>query len=102
YKPSITSPLSATGKVGTGFNYAITARGNPSNFSYTVTGLPPGLSVSGATISGTPTASGAYQVSITVTNSLGSDQKNLTLAVNQDAKITRDLPDSLPSVFDKG
>ncbi|MBW8887870.1 MAG: chitobiase/beta-hexosaminidase C-terminal domain-containing protein [Fibrobacteres bacterium] len=102
YKPSITSALSATAKVGTGFTYAIAARGNPSNFTYTVTGLPTGLSVSGATISGTPTASGNFTVSITVTNSLGSDQKNLALTVNQDLKITQDLPDSLPSVFDKG
>lgn len=102
YKPSITSALSATAKAGSGFNYVITARGNPTNFTYTVTGLPAGLSLSGATIAGTPTASGNFTVSITVTNGLGSDQKNLALTVNQDVRITQDLPDSLPSVLDKG
>jgi hypothetical protein len=102
YMPSITSPLSATAKVGSAFNYAITARGNPTNFTYKVSGLPAGLTLSGATIGGTPTASGNFAVSITVTNGLGSDQKNLALTVNQDPRITQDLPDSLPSVLDKG
>lgn len=102
YKPSITNnPLTATGKVGTAFSYSITARGNPSNFTYAVSGLPQGLSLSGATIGGMPTNNGNYTVSMTVTNSLGSDQKNLALTINEDPRLTRDLPDTVPTVFEK-
>ena len=102
-KPAITSPVSATAKAGTAFTYTITASGNPSNFTYAATGLPTGLSIAGAVISGTPaaTALGPFTVGLTVTNSQGSDAKNLALTVNADPKILTDLPDS-QVVSDKG
>ncbi|HEY8995861.1 MAG TPA: immunoglobulin domain-containing protein, partial [Lacunisphaera sp.] len=72
------SPASAT--VGTAFSGAFALTGaNGTTGSYTISGLPPGLTVSGAvssggklvlnsstgTISGTPTTAGNYDVSIT-------------------------------------
>jgi hypothetical protein len=101
HKASITSSLNATGKTGTGFSYTITASGNPTVTTFGATGLPAGLGISGATISGTPTASGNFTVSLTASNSLGEDKKNLALTVNEDPRITRDLPDSLPTVYEK-
>lgn len=70
----------ATASVGTAFNAAFAVTGAPaSTQSYTVSGLPPGLSVPGATlaagtyrlndgtgtITGTPTTAGSYMVNIT-------------------------------------
>jgi hypothetical protein len=49
--PYITAST-ATGTVGVPFSYTISATNNPT--SYSATNLPPGLSISGAVISGTP------------------------------------------------
>jgi hypothetical protein len=68
--PMINPPLTAQGTVGVPFSYTITATNNPT--SYTVSGLPPGLSQGGGSsqnvISGTPTTAGTYNVTITVSN----------------------------------
>ncbi len=66
--PMITSALTATGTLNTAFSYHITASNSPT--SYSASPLPPGLtfnSTSGA-ISGTPTATGSTNVTISATN----------------------------------
>jgi hypothetical protein len=79
--PSITSSSSASGIVGTVFTgYTITATNSPTSYSVTGT-LPPGLTLSGNVISGTPTASGTYPVTINATNIGGTDSKPLTITV---------------------
>ncbi len=80
-KPSITSPLTGGGKVGTAFSYQITASNSPT--SYGASGLPGGLSVntSNGLISGTPTMSGTYSVGLSATNSAGSGTATLTLTI---------------------
>ena len=56
------SPVTMTGSGGAGGSYTFTA-----------TGLPPGLSISSSgTISGTPAASGPYNYTITVTDNAGN------------------------------
>ncbi len=79
--PELTSPLTASGQVGVAFSYQITASNNPT--SYNATGLPSGLSVNTATgsITGTPAGSGATNVTISATNSFGSDSDTLVLTV---------------------
>ena len=53
----------------TPFTQAFTASGGSGSFSYALTGaLPTGLSFSGNTISGTPTAPGSYPVTVTATD----------------------------------
>ncbi|GEM_PF-3468387 len=100
YKPSITSPLAATGKVGTAFTYPIQAKGNPAP-TFTTGTLPAGLSLlSGGVISGSPTVTGSYTIPLTATNSQGSDSKNLALTIASDPKITVDL-DTLITVMEK-
>src|SRR5438093_1135226 len=70
--PVITSTGAATGQVGVAFSYQITASNSPA--SYNATGLPAGLSVNTATgiISGTPTASGTFSVTLSATNAGGT------------------------------
>ena len=80
--PVITSPLAATGTVGTAFSYQITATNCPS--SYNATPLPPGLTVNTSTglISGTPTVGGVYSVTISATNAGGTGSATLVITVN--------------------
>ena len=70
--PSITSSLTASATVGSPFSYQITANNNP--ISYNATDLPAGLSLGPipGLISGTPTATGVFPVTISATNN-GSD-----------------------------
>jgi len=78
--PVITSPLTAGGTVGQAFSYTVTATGTPT-ITYNATGLPAGLSFSGSTISGTPTAAGTYNVTLTADNNWGTDTKTLVITI---------------------
>ncbi len=80
--PAITSPTSAVGTIGSPFSYQITAINSPT--SYGANGLPSGLSVNAATglISGTPSVSGTFSVTLTATNSSGMGSATLTLTIN--------------------
>ena len=79
--PAITSVTSATGTLGQSFNYQITASNAPTNFA--ATGLPAGLilDTNSGLISGTPTASGTFVVTLGAANADGSGATTLTLTV---------------------
>jgi len=80
--PAITSALTATGQVGSAFSYQITASNSPTG--YNATPLPAGLSVNLSTglVTGTPTAAGTSNSTISAGNSGGTGSATLTLAVN--------------------
>ncbi|MEP7154136.1 MAG: autotransporter domain-containing protein [Betaproteobacteria bacterium] len=80
--PVITSSTVASGNGGQPFTYTITANNLPSSFN--ATGLPAGLSVNTGTgvISGTPTATGLFNVMMSATNGAGTDTKTLALTIN--------------------
>jgi hypothetical protein len=55
---------------GAAYSQAFTAGGSPGPYTYALTGaLPAGLSFSGGTLSGTPTAPGSFPVTVTATDS---------------------------------
>ncbi|MDR0902735.1 MAG: putative Ig domain-containing protein, partial [Opitutaceae bacterium] len=85
--PVITSALSATGTQGAAFSYTIAATNSPTG--YGATSLPAGLSVNTATgvISGTPSAAGASNITISATNAGGSDTATLALTVYPPAPV---------------
>ncbi len=85
--PVITSALAATGQIGSAFSYKITASNTPS--SYLASGLPAGLSIAPASgqISGTPQATGSFNVTITASNAFGADSKTLVLTIRNPSTI---------------
>jgi hypothetical protein len=80
--PAITSPLSASGQLGTVFAYTITGTNSP--FSFNATGLPAGLSVTPSTgqIFGVPSISGTFTISLSATNTGGTGIATLLLTVS--------------------
>lgn len=82
--PVITSPLTLSTGIIQNINYVITVTG-AGPLTYAATGLPPGLTFSGNTITGTATTPGVYNVILTVTNPLGTDTETLVITVSSDA-----------------
>jgi|GEM_PF-3559164 alpha-tubulin suppressor-like RCC1 family protein len=83
--PVITSPGTASATVGQTFNYQITASNSPTNFN--ATGLPAGLSINAATgvISGIPTSSGTFMVTVSAFNAGGTVNNSVTVTVAPDS-----------------
>jgi Cu/Ag efflux protein CusF len=79
--PVVSSATTATGTVGSTFNYSITASNSPT--SYAANGLPAGLSVNTATgvISGTPTASGTFTSTVSAINAGGTGSATVTFTI---------------------
>ena len=76
------APALPTGTVGTAYTAALSATGfGP--FTYAATGLPAGLSVSGAAVKGTPTAAGTFSVVLTATDAAGATASaTVSLTIN--------------------
>jgi hypothetical protein len=91
--PVITSSTSPIGvSVGNGFSYQITASKNST--SYAATGLPPGLELDPNTglITGVPTISGTYSVTVFARGSFGEATARITMTFS---------PNPLPAAYDK-
>lgn len=84
---SVTSALSASGTDRSAFSYLITADHSP--IGYGAANLPPGLGVNIGTgsISGTPTATGTFSVTISAFNISGTGSALLTLTVSPAAPL---------------
>ena len=91
--PAITSASSATFDTGSDTTFTVTATGTPTpSFSYTGT-LPGGVTFTDngngtATLSGTPTATGVYDISLSASNAVGTGDQSFTLTVDSAPSIT--------------
>jgi subtilisin family serine protease/subtilisin-like proprotein convertase family protein len=78
---SVSNPGSQTSTVGTAISPVNhTATGGTAPYTWSATGLPPGLSIDAATgsITGTPTTSGTFTVTVTATDSASPPQSGST------------------------
>jgi Putative Ig domain len=81
-KPRITSPTTDSGTVGLPYSYQITA--DQAITTWGATPLPAGLTVNTTTglISGTPSVTGVFSITLSATNGNGTGTGPLTLTIN--------------------
>ena len=80
--PVITTTTLQGGKVGEAYSQTLAATGTaPITWSIDSGSLPAGLSLSGDTISGTPTTAGTFTFTVKATNSAGNATKDLTIVI---------------------
>jgi hypothetical protein len=85
----LAKPPATVAEVGLDFQLALVATGGTAPYTWSITGLPAGLTLDAAagTISGTPTTAGTAALKVTVQDSLGL-QNTLELSVPVVAKLT--------------
>lgn len=98
---TINGSLPFTGVVGTLYSGSVSATGGTPPYSWVIDKLPPGVTASGEntpvlSVSGTPTTDGAYNVSITLSDSKGATQ-NASLTIAIDAASDADAADACNS-----
>lgn len=96
--PAITSGTPPAGTAGTHYSFTVTASGSP---TFGATGLPPGLSINPATgvITGTPTAPGSYNVTVTASNAGGAATANYGITIAAAVAVT---PTAIPTLSEWG
>jgi len=102
--PHVTTLALPAGTVGLAYTpYTLTEDGGTPRFTWTVTGLPSGISqqpASSPTLSGTTCAAGSYNPTATVTDSKSnSGTQPLTLQINKANTTTVITSNANPSVF---
>ena len=86
--PMFTSKTALSAAVGAGVSYVISTIGSEPT-TYTASGLPVGLTLSGSTISGVPTTAGTYTITLTASNGTAPDATTtVTLTVVEGGVIS--------------
>ena len=81
--PTLTNPGNQTSDVNQAISLQLQASDTPGQaLTFSATGLPPGLTIAGAGIAGTPTAAGAYAVTVTVSDGSLSASQSFTWTIN--------------------
>lgn len=85
--PKITTTSLSEGTVNTAYNQTLLASGD-ATITWSSSDLPEWLTLyNNGTISGTPTAQGTFNFTVTATNDYGSDSKEFTLTIDQQGTI---------------
>jgi Zn-dependent metalloprotease len=81
---TVTNPGNKTGTVGTAITPFTLTASPAGTYTWSATGLPPGLSIgsSTGTVSGTPTTAGTYTVTVTATSGTGSGSTTFTFTIS--------------------
>ena len=83
----VATPSFVNGKVGSAYPATpITVTGGWAPYTTVVAGLPAGLSFNGTNVVGTPTASGTFPVTVSVTDTKGNGFNITTLSITVDPK----------------
>ncbi|MBT4225773.1 MAG: DUF2341 domain-containing protein, partial [Opitutae bacterium] len=88
--PVITSAVTKSGEVKKDFLYILTT--DTPNVVFGAYNLPPGLSISGAKISGKPLVGGTYSVTLTASTSAVTGTKIVTVTIPASPALVRALP----------
>ena len=81
---TVTNPGNKSGTVGTAIaSFTMSASGGTGSYTWSATGLPPGVSIgsSTGTVSGTPTTVGTYSVTVTATSGSASGSTTFTFTI---------------------
>ncbi len=80
----ISTPSLPAGQVSIPYSYSMTGTGGTAPYSWSAAGLPPGLTMSAAgLLSGTPTAAGTFNMTVTITDSAsGTTSKIYPITIN--------------------
>jgi large repetitive protein len=85
---SVDTPSTPPGTVGSAYSLGLAASGGGTQtWSISAGSLPPGLALSGSTLSGTPTTAGTYTFTVRVTDGTRSATKSFTLPVRDPLAI---------------
>lgn len=98
---SITTATLPNAAIGINYSQTLQATGGAPAFTWSATGLPPGLTLDAATgtLSGTPTAVGPQAISVTVTDTAqGTATARLTLTIDTLVISTTSLPNGFTNV----
>ncbi|MBK7044165.1 MAG: fibronectin type III domain-containing protein [Rhodanobacteraceae bacterium] len=80
--PVFTSAAPAGGTFGSAYSHTYTASGSPApTFALQTGSFPSGLTLSGATLSGTPTLAGTYTGSVRASNSAGNVDQSFSITI---------------------
>ncbi len=106
---TVTTSTLPGGTVGAPYTAPLAASGSTAPYTFAATGLPAGLAVSGASITGTPTQAGTFTVAITATDSttptpIASLATQLSLAIGAGGKLGQTITFTQPTgvVFKAG
>jgi uncharacterized protein (TIGR03437 family) len=88
---AITTSSLASGNINVSYSQTVTATGGLTPYAWSASGLPNGLGIASrtGTISGTPTQSGSFSVTVTVADSAGNTTpRQFTLSISSSLRIT--------------
>jgi hypothetical protein len=81
----IVTALLPNGTQNTAYSQTLAAAGGSGNYTWTITGgaLPTGISLTGNTISGTPTNSGEFSFTVQVNDGIGTISRGMSITINR-------------------